>query len=54
LAFSNAVPLRERISGLKPEHPTVTAGALGIGAAVGADCTTQRPASDNSKQARAW
>jgi HAD superfamily hydrolase (TIGR01490 family) len=36
LAFSNAVPLRERISGLKPEHPTVTAGALGIGAAVGA------------------
>ncbi|MEO6886980.1 MAG: HAD-IB family hydrolase [Jatrophihabitantaceae bacterium] len=35
LTFSNAVPLRERISGLKPEHPTITAGAVGAGIAVG-------------------
>jgi len=35
LTFSNAVPLRERISGLRPEHPTVTAGAVGVGLAVG-------------------
>jgi HAD superfamily hydrolase (TIGR01490 family) len=35
LTFSNAVPLRERISGLRPEHPTVTAGAVGAGLAVG-------------------
>jgi HAD superfamily hydrolase (TIGR01490 family) len=30
LTFSNAVPLRERLT---PEHPTVTAGALGAGLA---------------------
>jgi HAD superfamily hydrolase (TIGR01490 family) len=35
LTFSNAVPLRQRISGLRPEHPTVTAGAVGAGLAVG-------------------
>ena len=35
LTFSNAVPLRERISGLRPEHPTITATALGAGLAVG-------------------
>ena len=35
LTFSNAVPLRERISGLRPEHPSVTAGAVGVGLAVG-------------------
>jgi HAD superfamily hydrolase (TIGR01490 family) len=35
LTFSIAVPLRERISGLKPEHPTITAGAVGAGIAVG-------------------
>lgn len=34
LTFSNAVPLRERISGLKPEHPTITASAAGVGLAV--------------------
>jgi phosphoserine phosphatase len=35
LTFSNAVPLRERISGLRPEHPTLTATAVGAGLAVG-------------------
>ena len=35
LTFSNAVPLRQRISGLRPEHPTLTATALGAGLAVG-------------------
>ena len=35
LTFSNAVPLRERISGLRPEHPTVTVTAVGAGLAVG-------------------
>ncbi|MGI8762275.1 MAG: HAD family hydrolase [Jatrophihabitantaceae bacterium] len=35
LTFSNAVPLRERISGLRPEHPTVAATAVGAGIAVG-------------------
>ena len=35
LTFSNAVPLRERISGLRPEHPTLTATALGAGLAAG-------------------
>ena len=35
LSFSNAVPLRERISGLRPEHPTVTVGAVVGGVAVG-------------------
>jgi HAD superfamily hydrolase (TIGR01490 family) len=36
LVFSNAVPLRERISGLRPEHPTATATIFGAGvAAVG-------------------
>ena len=35
LTFSNAVPLRERISGLRPEHPTLTATAVGAGIAVG-------------------
>lgn len=32
LTFSNAVPLRERISGLKPEHPVISAGVVGAGA----------------------
>ena len=35
LTFSNVVPLRERISGLRPEHPSVTAVAVGISLAVG-------------------
>jgi HAD superfamily hydrolase (TIGR01490 family) len=35
LTFSNAVPLRERISGLRPEHPTITAGAVGVVLATG-------------------
>jgi HAD superfamily hydrolase (TIGR01490 family) len=35
LTFSNAVPLRERISGLRPDHPTLTATAVGAGIAVG-------------------
>jgi len=35
LTFSNAVPLRARISGLRPEHPTLTATAVGAGLAVG-------------------
>jgi HAD superfamily hydrolase (TIGR01490 family) len=35
LTFSNAVPLRERISGLRPENPTLTATALGAGLAAG-------------------
>ena len=35
LTFSNAVPLRARISGLRPEHPTVTVTAVGAGLAVG-------------------
>lgn len=28
LTFSNAVPLRERISGLKPEHPAITGSVV--------------------------
>jgi HAD superfamily hydrolase (TIGR01490 family) len=35
LTFSNAVPLRQRISGLRPDHPTLTATAVGAGLAVG-------------------
>jgi HAD superfamily hydrolase (TIGR01490 family) len=35
LTFSNAVPLRQRISGLRPEHPTLTGAAIGAGIAVG-------------------
>ncbi|MDT4894061.1 MAG: hypothetical protein QOE97_3096 [Pseudonocardiales bacterium] len=34
LTFSNAVPLRERISGLRPSPATSTAAAVGAGAAV--------------------
>jgi HAD superfamily hydrolase (TIGR01490 family) len=33
LIFSNAVPLRERISGLRPEHPTATVTLVGAGVA---------------------
>ncbi|HET6877601.1 MAG TPA: HAD-IB family hydrolase [Jatrophihabitans sp.] len=33
LAFSNAVPLRERISGLRPEHPVTAATVVGAGMA---------------------
>jgi HAD superfamily hydrolase (TIGR01490 family) len=33
LAFSNAVPLRQRIQGLRPEHPTTTATLVGAGVA---------------------
>jgi HAD superfamily hydrolase (TIGR01490 family) len=34
LTFSNAVPLRERLSGLRPQHPTITAttAAVAVGA----------------------
>ena len=35
LTFSNAVPLRERISGLRPEHPVTTATVVGAGVAAG-------------------
>jgi HAD superfamily hydrolase (TIGR01490 family) len=35
LTFSNAVPLRQRISGLRPDHPTLTATAVGAGLAAG-------------------
>jgi phosphoserine phosphatase len=35
LTFSNAVPLRERISGLRPEHPAATATVVGAGVAAG-------------------
>jgi HAD superfamily hydrolase (TIGR01490 family) len=35
LTFSNAVPLRQRIYGLRPEHPTLTATAVGAGIAAG-------------------
>jgi HAD superfamily hydrolase (TIGR01490 family) len=35
LIFSNAVPLRERISGLRPEHPVTTATVVGAGVAAG-------------------
>jgi HAD superfamily hydrolase (TIGR01490 family) len=35
LTFSNAIPLRLRISGLRPEHPTLTATAVGAGIAAG-------------------
>ncbi len=33
LSFSNAVPLRARISGLRPEHPATTASVVGVGLA---------------------
>jgi HAD superfamily hydrolase (TIGR01490 family) len=33
LTFSNAVPLRERISGLKPEHPAITGSVVAAGIA---------------------
>src|SRR5581483_6502365 len=33
LIFSNAVPLRDRISGLRPEHPVTTATVVGAGVA---------------------
>ena len=33
LTFSNAVPLRERISGLRPEHPVTAASVVGAGVA---------------------
>ncbi len=33
LSFSNAVPLRERISGLRPQHPATTATVVGAGLA---------------------
>jgi hypothetical protein len=35
LTFSNAVPLRERISGLRPEHPVTAATVVGAGVAAG-------------------
>jgi HAD superfamily hydrolase (TIGR01490 family) len=35
LTFSNAVPLRERLSGFRPERPTLTATAVGAGVAAG-------------------
>ena len=31
LTFSNAVPLRERLAGMRPEHPVVSAGVVGAG-----------------------
>jgi HAD superfamily hydrolase (TIGR01490 family) len=35
LTFSNAVPLRERIYGLRPEHPVTAATVVGAGVAAG-------------------
>ena len=35
LTFSNAVPLRDRISGLRPEHPVTAATVVGAGVAAG-------------------
>jgi HAD superfamily hydrolase (TIGR01490 family) len=35
LIFSNAVPLRERLSGFRPEHPVTTATVVGAGVAAG-------------------
>ncbi|MCL2779957.1 MAG: HAD-IB family hydrolase [Actinomycetia bacterium] len=35
LSFSNAVPLRERLSGLRPSNTAATAGFFGAGVAVG-------------------
>ena len=31
LTFSNAVPLRERIAGMRPEHPVISASVVGAG-----------------------
>jgi HAD superfamily hydrolase (TIGR01490 family) len=31
LMFSNAVPLRERIAGMRPEHPVISASVVGAG-----------------------
>jgi HAD superfamily hydrolase (TIGR01490 family) len=31
LTFSNAVPLRERLAGMRPEHPVISAGVVGAG-----------------------
>jgi HAD superfamily hydrolase (TIGR01490 family) len=33
LTFSNAVPLRERIAGMRPEHPVISAGVVSAGVA---------------------
>jgi HAD superfamily hydrolase (TIGR01490 family) len=33
LTFSNAVPLRARIAGMRPEHPVTAAGVVGAGVA---------------------
>ncbi len=33
LTFSNAVPLRARLAGMRPEHPVISAGVVGAGAA---------------------
>jgi phosphoserine phosphatase len=33
LTFSNAVPLRERLAGMRPEHPVVSATVVGAGMA---------------------
>ena len=33
LTFSNAVPLRQRIAGMRPEHPVVSATVVGAGVA---------------------
>jgi HAD superfamily hydrolase (TIGR01490 family) len=35
LTFSNAVPLRERLSGLRPEHPVTAVTVVGAGVAAG-------------------
>jgi HAD superfamily hydrolase (TIGR01490 family) len=33
LTFSNAVPLRERIAGMRPDHPVISASVVGAGVA---------------------
>ena len=33
LTFSNAVPLRERLAGLRPDHPVTAATVVGAGVA---------------------
>jgi HAD superfamily hydrolase (TIGR01490 family) len=42
LTFSNAVPLRERLSGLRPQHPTITATTAAVAAGALAWYATRR------------
>ena len=51
LTFSNAVPLRERISGLRPEHPVTAATVVGAGVAAGLVWYTARRNADLTRRA---